>query len=179
MWGLRGITGTKSASRGANSESKITFFGSKSVQERSKRSSRGSLRASASKMRFRPRFGPRFKCQNETLRPQKSRNFVRRPQSFTISPFSVRVTSGTRFGTPKRPPGWPKRLSRELQDRSRGSPRLPQERPIAVKEVPKSAPRCYQVASRLPRALQELSKRYQDGFGSNLGAIGKPFWMMF
>ena len=60
LWGLGGITGTKSASRAPKSESKITLFGSKSVQERSKRSSRGSLRASASKIRFGPHFGPTY-----------------------------------------------------------------------------------------------------------------------
>ena len=46
--------------RAAKSDSKITFFGSKSVQERSKRPPRGFLRASASKMRFGPRLGPAF-----------------------------------------------------------------------------------------------------------------------
>ena len=67
LWGLGGITGTKSASRAAKSESKITFFGSKSVQERSKRSSRGFLRASASKMRFRLYFGTILGVKKESL----------------------------------------------------------------------------------------------------------------
>ena len=82
------------------------LFGSKSLQERSKRLPRSFLAPSASRHRSGPRFGPRFGPQRETLGPEKSRNFVRRPQSFVISPFSARVASGTRFHRHSRAPFW-------------------------------------------------------------------------
>ena len=47
--------------RAAKSDSNFVFFGSKSLQERSKRSPRGFLRASASKKRFGSNFGHIFR----------------------------------------------------------------------------------------------------------------------
>ena len=49
-----------SALRRLQDASELTFFGSRGLQERSKRPPRGFLRASASKMRFGPNFGPIF-----------------------------------------------------------------------------------------------------------------------
>ena len=49
---VRGFLGILSAPRRLQEASKLTFFGSRGLQERSKRLPRGFLRASASKMRF-------------------------------------------------------------------------------------------------------------------------------
>ena len=55
-----------SALRRLQEASKLTFFGSRSLQERSKRPPRGFLRASASKMRFGSHFGSSFASQKRS-----------------------------------------------------------------------------------------------------------------
>ena len=56
-----------SAPRALQEASKLTFFGSRSLQERSKRPPRGFLRASPSKMRFGSDFGPIFEPKKRAL----------------------------------------------------------------------------------------------------------------
>ena len=63
-----------SAPRALQEASKLTFFGSRSLQERSKRPPRGFLRASASKMRFGSNFGPIFDSKKGPLDLKNQRN---------------------------------------------------------------------------------------------------------
>ena len=117
------------------------------------------------------------------LGPEKSKNFERRPQSFAILSFSARIASGPRFGTLL---GsfwegiWRPRWSKPISKVPLGRPRADPSNVFWALEASKSSPRAFQEASRLPRQLQELSKRLEDRFwsrfGSHFGAILERFW---
>ena len=100
-----GPRATKSLPRAAKSDSNFVFFGSKSLQERSKSFPRGFLRASASKMRCGSHFGPTFgsKKRARDLKNQGNPLCCRRFQWFRH--FYFEPLSDLDFG-PSWPPFW-------------------------------------------------------------------------
>ena len=125
-----------------------------SVPRASKSAPRGFQQAflapSASTLRFGPPFAPALVQKG---RPWgKSKNFVRRPQSFMVFPFPTPVASGIRFWTfPGSVLGafWPSRWLKPLLELLLDRPRAVQDYFFSVLMPSKSA----------PRGLQDRSKR--------------------
>ena len=91
--------------RAAKSDSKITFFGSKRVQERFKRPPRGFLRASASTMRCGPHFGPTC-CSPKRIGDLKNQGRLMEGRRFLrFRDFRLEPLSDLDFG-PSWPPFW-------------------------------------------------------------------------
>ena len=112
----------------------------RALQERSKRLLAGITHLSCNQELFLDDFG----LHKEASGPQKSRNFVRRPQSFVVLPFSARVASGIRFWTLLASllgsfwlPRWLKPLLENLSER----PRAVSNNVFSVPRASKSAPR--------------------------------------
>ena len=123
---------------------------------------------------------------NEALGIEKSSKSCVLSSKIKVLHISVRIAFGPRFGTLLGSvlgafwhPRLLKPVLRFLLERSRAARRIY----FSALEASKSAPRGFQEASRLPRQLQELSKRPQDRFWSNFGAIWgailKLFWDHF
>ena len=75
------------------------FFGSKSLQERSKRLPRAIPRPSASKMRFGSHFGPMFCPPKRPRAPEKSLESLQLSLKIKVLPFPAWIVFGPRFWT--------------------------------------------------------------------------------
>ena len=144
------------------------FVVSKNLPERSKRLSRGLIGTFCVDAAIQTPFWSHFGQTREALGPLKSGNFVIRPQSFEISPFSARVASGTRFGTLPGSVWGASGPSRCLQDRLKGAqdtPKSTQEASKTTPRAPENPPIPPQDASKTaPRGIQE-TKKLQDACG--------------
>ena len=147
--------------RAAKSLSQLLFFGSQSVQERSKRLPIGFLKLSASKMRFGTHFGPVFGVQTAPRGLQKSLKFIELSVKFKVSLFSARVACGTQFGTL---PGsvfgafWPSRWLKPVL-------KFVLDRPRAVQDYFFSAP-----SGKKKGSKKGAKKGTQKGGGRESGA---------
>ena len=115
-------------------------------------------------------------------------NFVRRPQSFVISPFSARVASGARFGTflgsgfgafwrsrwLTIPLGAAKSRSRLLLFGPGSTPRGFQERPISPWKPPLSRPSLFNSSNTPPRGLQDASRASLGPLGASPRLLQEP-----
>ena len=139
-----------------------SVFGSKSaIRETSKRLFEGSHVEDTIRNPFWVPFWNHFG------RPRDSKghgHFVRRPPSFVVSPFSVRVTSGTRFWDP---PGlrfrslWPSTWLKPLLEFLSERPGAVQEYFFSVLEPSKSTPRGLRDCSKRPARGQEAPRGLQ------------------
>ena len=77
----------------------LLFFGSKRLQERSKRLSRGFPRAPASKMRFGSHFGPTFGPPKRPRALEKSLESLQLSLKIKVLPFPAWIVFGPRFWT--------------------------------------------------------------------------------
>ena len=169
---VRGFLGILSAPRRLQEASKLTFFGSRGLQERSKRLPRGFLRASASKMRFGSHFDTFLTPKREpwTSKTKEILCTVGDFGGFTI--FSL-IRFWNQF---KDPPGTLLGAHLALRQcetsllgalgpaKSRSQlcflgPEGLQEPSKSAPYAPGSLPLADQASSRAPRGLQETSRR--------------------
>ena len=96
---LRGSKIAPRSGKERKSGSRALYIGSKSVQKRSKRLSRGLLRSFNIDAAIQTPCWSRFDIKMEDLEAEKSRFRVRCPQSCVLAAISARVAFETRFGT--------------------------------------------------------------------------------
>ena len=164
-----------SAPRRLQEASKVTFFGSRSLQERSKRLPRGFLRAPASKMRFGSHFGPTLASKKRAWDLKNQEHVVRHPTIFETLQLSAWITFGPRFGPLLGPfwvPIWPPGNSKPVSLVPLGRPRAD---PNNVFWAPK-APRAFQEAAKRPPTCQDNSKSSPRGPKTDVRAVLEPFW---
>ena len=166
-----------SAPRRFQEASKLTFFGSRGLQERSKRPPRGFLTASASKMRFGPHFGPIFGSKKRALdlknqgNPMYCRRFLWFPHFQLDSLLEPVLRSswapfGRSFGPQamrNQSPQCPRAGQEPIPTmflKSRRPPRGVQERPIRPWKPPLGRPSLFKGSKRPPRALQVASRAH-------------------